>query len=325
MASTIRFGLIGAGRWGTVYIRTLDALSRRCRLTHLCTSKPESAGLVPRSVQVVRDWRALVASDCDAVIIATPPDTHAKMLEACLDAGKPCIVEKPLCLDAATAERMHQHVRKSRVPVLVDHTHLFSSTYARLKEMLHRTGEPIRLIMSEGMALGPFRSHTPALWDWAPHDVSLCLDLMGRAPGHVDALGGPADPEGDPEMVSIRLEFSGGSCAWIQAGRCAPRKRRNLTVFTDAHLYVWDAYAPEPLTVATIDFRARYAGGIAEPMKTSALKPVSADTPVARMLTYFVKGLGGGDRTYFGTALGRDVTRVLAACGAAMKRRVSAS
>ena len=49
MAHPVRLGLIGAGRWGQVYIRTLAALTTRCTLTHLCTSKPERA----------HTWRAI--------------------------------------------------------------------------------------------------------------------------------------------------------------------------------------------------------------------------------------------------------------------------
>lgn len=316
----IRFGLIGVGRWGKIYIKTLHALPERCCLTHLCTSRPENAVLVPSSAQVVSDWRKLLTADCDAVVIATPPHTHAEILEACLAAGKPCIVEKPLCLDLPTAERIHRRVQDPGVPVLVNHTDLFSAAYLSLKQALERANEPIRLIVSEGAALGPFRTHTPALWDWAPHDVSVSLDLLGQMPDQINVLSGLRSPEGDPELFTIRLDFPSKACAWIQAGRLASRKVRRLSVFTETRLYGLDELAPTPLTVAPIDFPRRYDGGLPELPMWSSLGQPSAQSPMAAMITYFLDGLAGGDRRRFGTHLALDVTRVLAACERLLQR-----
>ena len=314
----VRLGLIGVGRWGRVYIRTLLALQDRCRLTHIATSRPANAALVPHPVTVVGEWRELVAADCDAVIIATPPHTHAEILEACLSAGKPCIVEKPLCLDLPTAERLHRRVRHSKIPVLVDHTHLFSSAYLALKQGLRERREPVRLMFSEGMDLGPLRPDVSALWDWAPHDLSLCLDLMDAVPQRVRALGGPRASGGAPERVSMRLEFAGGAVAWIQAGRLSPWKRRNLSVFTDTQLYYWDDLSGETPTVSSF----RLSGGadpMAEPLERAPLSVASRRLSMERMVSYFLDGISGGERRYFGTELALHITRLLAACDAAIQ------
>ena len=285
MTAPLRFGLIGVGRWGKVYIKTLLTMPDRCRLTHLATSKPEHAALVPHPVTVLSDWRALLRSDCDAVIIATPPQTHAEILEACIEAGKPCIVEKPLCLDMATAERLHAKVNASGVAVLVNHTQLFDSAYRTLKHAVEKAEEPIRLILSEGMGLGPFRTDAPPLWDWGSHDISLCLDLLGALPVRVEMLGGPRSPGGIPELVSVRLEFPGETCAWIHAGCLSPQKRRGLSVFTDSRLYVWDAQGPERLTLYAITFSRRYAGGIPEPLQPAPMSVPSNLEPMTLMVT----------------------------------------
>lgn len=261
----------------------------------------------------------MLDAPCEAIIIATPPETHAEILTACLQAGKPCLVEKPLCLDVATAQRLHRLVEDRGVAVLVDHTQLFHPAYEALQQRLSEGREAVRVIVSEGMAFGPFRRHTAALWDWAPHDVSLCLDVVGCAPAGVAALGGPTDPQGIPEMASIRLEFANGPTAWIHTGRLSTDKRRRLTVITDRHLYIMDALASDPLTVASMNYLQRYEETEVESLKINALKPVSTERPLTRMLAYFLDGLRGGDRRKFGTALAVEVVRVLAACEAAMR------
>ena len=318
MADRVRLGLIGTGRWGQVYLRTIQQLATRCALTSVCCRHPEQAVRLPSTADVVQEWQAVVRGPCDAVIIATPPATHAEILTACLEAGKPCLVEKPFCLDVPTAQRLHQLVVKSGVPVLVDHTQLFHPAYEALQRHLREREEVARVVLSEGMAFGPFRRHTTALWDWAPHDVSLCLDLVRQVPTGVVALGGPRDPQGVPEMISLRLEFESGAVAWIHTGRLSPDKRRRLTVVTDRRLYVVDDLSPAPLTVAAIDYVRRYENAPVESLTFQTLDADSTEPPLAHLLVYFLEGLRGGDRQRFGTALAVDVVRVLAACETAM-------
>ncbi len=320
-----RFGLIGAGRWGKVYIRTLLSLPERCRLTHLATSRPENGALIPHPVTVVSDWRELVRMDCDAVIIATPPSTHAEILEACVTAGKPCIVEKPLCLDQERAQRIHESVERSGIPVLVNHVHLFNPAYLALKHALQAAASPIRVIVSEGMSLGPFRPDTSALWDWCPHDLSLCLDLLATVPCTVDALAGPGEPDGVPEMVALRLGFPRGEQAWVHAGRLSAEKRRTLSVFTDERLFVWDDLAREPVTVQTIRFGPRYLDRSIETQQPRVAVPVMGQKPMEEMIRYFLEGLSGGDRTRFGTNFALDVVTVLAGCEEALQRSAAAA
>lgn len=175
----MRLGLIGAGRWGKVYIQTIEGLGPRLRLTHLATRHPENRALIKESVALFSDWKKLIASDCDAVVIATPAALHAEMTRACLEAGKPCIVEKPLCFDTTTAQALQREAARAGLLVLVNYIHLYNPAVQALKKAIAASGEPIRVILSEGTDLGPFRADVGTLWDRCPHDVALCLDLVG--------------------------------------------------------------------------------------------------------------------------------------------------
>ncbi len=308
----IRLGLIGVGRWGRVYLQTIAELADRCMVSDVATSRPDElppiADFRPRLHRRPED---LLAGDCQAVIIATPPHTHAAMLEACLQAGKPCLIEKPLCLDVDTAERLRAQVEQSHIPVLVDHTQLFHPAYEILRRSLAQTGEPIRRIIAEGMSLGPFRMHPTPVWDWGPHPASQILDLLGRRPEEVRALAGPPSPGGVPELLSAHLIFSGGVSAWMQIGTTWPIKRRSLAVFTAQHLYLLDDLAPEPLRAGALDLIARYDGGVPDPMTLKPLAVPAGPRPMARLVQTFCDGLAGGDRSRFGLGLACDVVHVL--------------
>ena len=318
----VRFGLIGLGRWGKVHLRTLLALGDRCRLTHLGTRNPDHAALVPYPVRVMADWRALIEADCDAVIIAAPPHVHAEMVEACVSAGKPCIVEKPLCLDVATAERVHARVTQAGALILVDHTQLFHPAYQALKAALREAGEPVRVILAERMGSEHPKPDVPVLWDWCPHDVSLSLDLLGQDPVEIGALGGPPGASGDPELVSLRLDFAGGACAWVHAGRLASQKRRVFSVFTARQVYVFDDLAAEKLAVSSFEAAHGDRQGLPAWPQTRAWPLASSQSSMTAMVTYFLDGMGAGERGYFGTDLALRVTRVLGTCEFLLRRVV---
>jgi predicted dehydrogenase len=319
----VRFGLIGAGRWGQVYLRTLAALEPRCQVTHVASSRLDAAASYGRPVVVTPDWRAVIRAGCDAVIIATPPAAHAGMLRACLEARVPCIVEKPFCMDPGEADELAARVEEAALPVLVDHTAIFHPAYQALKSLLKERGEPVQFLLTEGMGFGPFRPDVPALWDWGPHDVSLCVDLLGAGPDHVEAAAGPEGASGDPEMVLLRLDFPQGGTAWVHIGRLSPVKRRSLTVGTRTMLYHLDEFSVDALKAAP---RSGQIAGAGPAWETLIHAPVTP--PLTAMLTYFLDGLAGGDRSRFGTALSLEVVRVLAAAAAGLKiaaRRSSAT
>lgn len=308
MAQRLRLGLIGAGPWGQVYARTLEQFRARGRLTHVATRTAHPIAWLPSGAVRTTRWQELLRV-CDAVFIAVPPRAHPVVLEACLAARVPCVIEKPLCLDARTAVRLSRLAGASS-RVLVNHTQLFSPAYERLRRGLRNAGR-VRAAVSESLGPGPFRRDVPALWDYAPHDVSLLLDVFGALPRRVAALPGPRNQWGMPERIALRLEFPGGRTGWAHAGTLAAEKRRQLTVWADRECWHWDALAARPLTVSKFAFARRYvadrpAPGAPVPVPDRAL-------PMERMLRYFFDGFDGGDRRRFGLGLAVEVVRVLAA------------
>lgn len=301
----IRLGLIGAGRWGKVYIRTIEGMGDRLKLAQVATSKPENS------------WKKLASSsEIDAVIIATPAPLHAEMARACLQAGKPLIVEKPLCFDAATAQSIKQLAEKAGLAVLVNYIHLYNPAYRALKEAVAVSGQPVRAILSEGMDLGPFRPDTGTLWDRCPHDMALCLDLMGAGASGADlsAFGAFPDSQGRPEMVTLRLRWESGATAWIQSSRLSPQKKRTLSVITNTGLFHFDEHSPVKCRRIPFDYPGR-AGLGSDPLpKEGTPIPVpDRPTPMETMLAAFAdqvekKGPPGE------LGLTVELTRVLEEC-----------
>ncbi|MBI3127332.1 MAG: Gfo/Idh/MocA family oxidoreductase [Candidatus Tectomicrobia bacterium] len=306
----LRLGLIGAGRWGRAYLRTIQSLPDLA-LARLCSANPESRALVDSSCQITRDWREVAeASDLDGVIVCTPPALHAMMTGAAVRAGLPAMVEKPLTLDLEEALRLQETVERAGVPVLVDHIHLFHPAYQALKREAARLG-PVRRIRAEGGSLGPFREDTTSLWDYGPHDLAMCLDLLGASPRRLAARLEETreTPEGRGENFALELDFPGGARAGIRVGKIFPEKRRRFAAWLGGCALVFDDLAPQRLVRHPLpqgwEGEPPALEGPGEPL------PFDYEPPLAAALKAFARGIRGESLEGLGVELGVEIVRLL--------------
>jgi predicted dehydrogenase len=115
--SQVAFGLIGCGNRGT-YDASIVAKDERARFTALCDKFDDRTDNAKKELgagtaAVYRDYEKLLASDVDAVIIATPPFLHPPMLEAAIQAKKHVYCEKPMGVDYEGCKRVIRAGRKA--------------------------------------------------------------------------------------------------------------------------------------------------------------------------------------------------------------------
>lgn len=181
-----KFALIGVGRWGKNYIKTIEQMSG-VQITHLCTRNPENAKLIKKNkVKVVKNYMELCSDRfLDGVIVATPPHTHHEIVCSVAHSLLPVMVEKPLSLSLEEAISTANFLKEAKVPVLVDHTQLFNPAYEELVTSFKN--DQIKTIDAKVCSFGPFRKDVSMLWDWAPHDISMVINLMKGKPAKVKA------------------------------------------------------------------------------------------------------------------------------------------
>ncbi len=314
MAGILRLGLIGAGRWGRIYIKTVGD-TPGVRLHRLASTNPDSRALVPDDCTISEDWRAVAtAGDLDGVIIATPPALHGEMAGAAIKAGIPVLIEKPLTTDAAQARAVLALARKNAAIVLVDHIHLYHPAYGELKRQGLGLGK-IHGIRGAGGDWGPFRSDVSVLWDRAGHDVALCLDLMGETPESLSAslkerretLDGPG------ETLAITLNFPGGVTADIAAGNLMERKKRFLAVHYDHETLIYDDESATPLV------REPRPAGTCD-QAPGEIIDVANKPPLDGVLDAFAAAIRCGEPDIAGLELGVRVVEVLAVCEVSLRQ-----
>ncbi|CAA6604978.1 Predicted dehydrogenase and related protein [Rhodospirillaceae bacterium LM-1] len=246
----IKLGLIGAGRWGRNYIRTIAAM-QGVRLDLVASQNPETAALVPEGCRVVPDWQSVAqAPGIQGLIVATPPALHAEMAAVAIEVGLPVLIEKPLTLSLAEASKLRGLAAERSSFVMVDHTHLFNPAFRALCELGLHLGS-LKAMWGEAGNYGPFRKDADVLWDWGCHDVAMCLNLAGCMPDMVGAklMQDKLIEDGIAQDIELSLAFPKGIEARIELSNLRAEKRRRFTAYFDLATLMFDDLAPNKLVL----------------------------------------------------------------------------
>lgn len=283
----LKLALIGIGRWGKNILRTLESMRGVDVVAYDLTTSPQPSPHLRRG-------------GVDGVIIATPGSTHAEIAFPYIKQGLPVYIEKPMTISLPDAQRLQKAAKKSGSEIFVGHVHMYNPAYLKLKELLPKIGK-IQLISFEGMASGPVRDDMSVLWDWGPHGVSLALDLLGKRPTNVQAWGHKILKSKSKlhDVVQARMIFPGKVEATLSLSWISAEKRVKLTVIGAKGSLILDDTAEQKVTLSVDD-------KVTHPS-------YSADFPLTRELTAFVKMVKTGERPKTSAQNGVDVVRVLAA------------
>ncbi len=251
--TTVNF--IGLGHWGPNLVRAfintqrmtvgsvcdlsearLEAVRRNISATIRCTADAQAAATDPAA---------------DAVVIATPTDTHFEFAKAALSAGKHVLVEKPLARSLAEAEELVALAARKQRLLAVGHVFLFNNGIRAVKELIDR-GDlgAIRYIFSSRTNLGPFRSDVNALWDLGSHDVSIFNYWLDAEPQHVTACGTSYLNPNVEDVVVANFAYPNQVQACVHASWLNPQKVREITVVGERQMVVWnDMDLNEPVRI----------------------------------------------------------------------------
>jgi predicted dehydrogenase len=313
--------VLGAGTWGKNHVRTAAGLAD-AQLVAVADTDGTVRERVARQypgVLVTGDAGEAMAA-ADAVVIATPARSHAELALRAIDAGKPCLVEKPFALDVATATAVERRATERGVPVLAGHLLLFHPAVERLREMVQR-GDLGRILYLYGLRvnLGQVRADENALWSFGPHDVSVALYLLDAAPVRVAAHGRSYLQPGIEDVVFLSMEFAGGVLAHVQLSWLDPHKERKLTVVGSRQMVEFDDMEPrEKLRIYDkgVDRPPEY-GSYGESLSIREgdifIPRVANVEPLAAELNHFVQVARGAVAPRATAADGVRVVRVLEA------------
>lgn len=264
----LALGVIGCGHWGPNHVRVFSELdgSHVVACADLNPAKLEHIkGRFP-GIEVTTNFQHLLDNDSiDAVVIATPTNTHAALARRALLAGKHVLVEKPLCTNSEEGIELARLAASTKLVLMVGHVFLFNNGITRLRETIG-DGElgKVHYLDAVRTNLGPVRGDVNALYDLGTHDITIFNYLMDSMPVGVSALGRCVCQESIEDVCFATLTYPDGTLGHIHVSWMNPRKVRTLTVIGDRRMAHWDDVDPT-------DTLRLYDKGIAEPPNYNSL------------------------------------------------------
>ena len=244
----------GCGYWGPNLLRNFSALPN-CTVKYVVDSSEERRAFVesnfPRSTAVETNQPVLDDPAVDAVVIATPAASHFALAKQVLEAGKHVFVEKPLATKVAEVDELSRCAEERNLVVMTGHTFVYNSAVRYVKGLID-SGElgEVRYIYSQRLNLGRIRSDIDALWNFAPHDISIIQYWLGNPePVSICRQGMAYMQDGIDDVVFLSLEYPGKVIANIHVSWLDPQKVRKMIVVGSSKMVVYDDIADNKITI----------------------------------------------------------------------------
>jgi predicted dehydrogenase len=330
MNKRINVGVVGCGYWGPNLIRNFRSIPG-CHLKLMCDVNEERlkhlSALYPGVEKETSFERVVANPEIDAVVIATSVRMHFRMAKACLEAGKHCLIEKPMAASTAECEELIDIARRNGLILMVGHTFLYSAPVRKIREIVdNRDIGELRYISSRRLNLGLFQKDINVAWDLAPHDISIILYIMQELPYSVNCRGGAHVTPGIEDVTSMSLHFSKERSAIIHSSWHDPRKVREMTIVGSKRMIVYDDIAtqekikihdvrverpPHYDTFAEFHYAYHY-GDTYSPF-------IKQDEPLKTECNHFIECIATGATPLTGGHNGLEVVRILEAATESLK------
>jgi predicted dehydrogenase len=261
MAShALRFGLVGTGHWARVTHAPALASTEGIEFAAVWGRNPDAAAELAAGYHVKphQDLAAFLA-DLDGVAFAVPPDVQAPIATRAARQGKHLLLEKPVAISQAEADEMAGAVGQAGVASVVFFTHRFRpDVRAWLADVTARGGWSGGISTWFGSSLltsspfnTPWRRDKGALWDIAPHVISLLWAALGPVTA-VTADAGPSD------VAHLVLHHQGGASSTVTVTQSGGEAAAGFEA------YLWGASGRSIAPVAASDPVAALRTALAE-------------------------------------------------------------
>jgi len=247
MKQTQSLALVGAGYWGKNLARnfhTIGVFHSICDTNEALLDQYQSQ--YP-DVKLTSNFTTVLENgEIDRIVIAAPAFQHYSLAKQALLAGKDVYVEKPLCLDSQEAEELIKIADEKGLVLMVGHLLHYHPCVKKLQELV-ATGElgKVQYISSNRLNLGSYRTEENALWNFAPHDVSVILSLChDQMPKVVRCMGAAYLSKGVADTTLTTLDFGEELKAHIYVSWLNPFKEQKLVVVGSHGMAVFDDTKP---------------------------------------------------------------------------------
>jgi len=250
----LKIALIGVGYWGPNLLRNL-VKNPDCDLRMVIDISEERRAYVREKYKNINVFKniddAIKNDEIDAIVISTPARTHFQLTKSALENGKHVLVEKPMALEVEEVENIMTLSKKNNLVAMVGHTFLYNNAVRYVKTLID-DGEigKIRYIYSQRLNLGRIRSDVDALWNLAPHDISIIQYwLNDMQPLSVSKQGMDYIQKGIDDVVFLNVSYPDNILVNVHVSWLDPHKVRKIILVGSKKMVVYDDIAEHKVII----------------------------------------------------------------------------
>jgi len=228
----VNIGIVGCGYWGPNLIRNF-AKDPNCHVKWLCDINENRFRLLQkiylRSNFTIRYREIIKDPQIDAIVVATPLETHYDIAKRALLAGKHVFIEKPFVDTSKKAQELVEIAQNNKLVLMAGYTYVFSPAVQKIKKMIESGSlGSVYYANSVRVNFGIFRKKESVIWDLAVHDFSIISYWFNEAPVSVIATGRDSLGRGYVDTSFISVNFKSGLIVYILVSWLSPIKMRNM-------------------------------------------------------------------------------------------------
>lgn len=242
MNTNINLGLIGGGYWGKNLIRDfykINVLHTICDINKDTLNEYEK---LYEGVNTTTNWDNILSNtNINSVCIALPAELHYKFAKQALEANKDVYIEKPITLNISEAEDLINIANRKNKILMVGHLLHYHPYIEKMKEIINsgKLGK-IKNIVANRLSLGIFRKEENVLWSFAPHDISVILNLCNdELPNSVLCSGMDHINKGIHDVTNSILKYN-DKYVNINVNWLNPYKEQKMSIIGEKGMLIFD-------------------------------------------------------------------------------------
>ena len=256
----MRVAVVGFGHLGNYHAQKVQGHSKAKLVGIVDPAEDRQSFARSQGYEVITDWKS---ENLDAIIIASPTHSHAKLCEDALNTGLHVLVEKPFTTTSEEARPLIELAERASLVLQVGQVERFNPAFQAVSGKL----EQVKYITGE--RLSPFSGRSTdidVIADLMIHDLDIIASLVTSPVAEVRAIGMPIITN-EIDMASARIEFQNGTVAEISAGRASLEPSRKIRFITPER-YISIDYGTKDIKVVKRDINSEVASITMEPAST---------------------------------------------------------
>jgi len=247
----MRIVVVGIGAMGWNHARVCSELGVLVGICDQNDSNLRKAGEEFQVPSFKNIETAILETNSNAVIIATPTTTHHDLSIMALELNQHILVEKPLCENINRAENLVKLSGKKNLTLAVGHIERHNPVIKELKNILisRELGDVITFSSKRASSFPKRVTDIGVILDLAIHDIDNAIYLMDSIPTQIYSIGGKHKGHDFEDFAHIMIRFENGKTALVEVNWVSPMRVREAIVTLEKALIKVD-YMSQEVTIS---------------------------------------------------------------------------